>query len=278
MKVEVKQALTVGDCLKAITISTQLYQSSYSDNESRMLYASAHACNAGIQLYQLIDDITNSNFTDQDSIIRTFVRLFPSTAADSKMASSWFALDALQSILNPGVVVSPTDQINYSSVNPASDRYTDRTSDANTYLAFLSMAEVGTTLNRYGYSSGQSPASLSYAQGQDLPWINAALIQADNTGAGCSLVAGFYNLVDGITVVLQYLTNGPSAQLQLMSTLLSTGLDLFGMNACTATYTQAECEAAKVRVRYRNACTENGANAAFAAGVIFGINTGWSGP
>jgi hypothetical protein len=79
MEVAIQLDLTNNNCGDAITLSTQIFNSSYSNNFDRMLYASAQACNVGIQLFPLIQDLTTESFTTQDSVIRAFVRLFPST-------------------------------------------------------------------------------------------------------------------------------------------------------------------------------------------------------
>jgi hypothetical protein len=277
MKVAINQALTSADCSTAIQLSTQLYNSIYSDNDIRLLYASSHACNVGIQLYGLLDDITKASFTTPDSIIRTFVRLFPTSASDSRLQSAWFSQDGLLASLNTGAVVAPVDQINFTSFNPSSVEVTDRTLDSNTYLMFIGMAVIGTGLNRYGYTAAQSPAGLSYAQGQNLPWGTLAAVKADTSGAACATVAGFYNMFDGINSIVGLLSGSTSSQLSSITTLLSTALDNAGNNQCTTVdpFTQVQCTAAKRRIHFRGACAENDPNASFAAGVINGINALW---
>jgi hypothetical protein len=283
MKVQIKQDLTKGNCIEAIDLSGRLYNSSYSDNEVRMLYASAHACNVGIQLFQLLDDITTANLGTQDAIIRTMVRLFPSTTADSRLQSSWFAQDALISSIISGAVVAPASTITVDANNPGSTNLSDRTLDANTYLVFIGMAEVGTGLNRYGYSAGQSPSALSYAQGQLLPWTTQAAVQADGTGTACAVVSGLFNMADGISAIVGYLSGSTSSQLSNITSILTTGLGVAGNAQCMADIpggiNATVCAQAALRIRYRNACSEPGnaglGAASYSAGVIQGINALW---
>ena len=277
LKFEIKQALTTKDCAKAISLVTPLYQSKYSDNEARMYYASAHACNMGIQLYTLIDNLSSANMSNQSEVIKSLVRLFPSTSSDSRLASSWYAMDALQTILNPGAVTGSSDQIKPGTDNVGSDLATDRTLDANTYLVFVGMGVVGIGLNRFGYAANQTAVSLAYAQGQNLPWIDRASVLADADGTACAITAGLYNMFDGIHAIITQLSGGPTSALSNILTNLQTAVDLAGAANCTINdhYSVAQCSAAAIRIRYRGACAEQAAAASFAAGVIQGLNLGW---
>jgi hypothetical protein len=259
MEVAIQLDLTNNNCGDAITLSTQIFNSSYSNNFDRMLYASAQACNVGIQLFPLIQDLTTESFTTQDSVIRAFVRLFPSTLTDSRLTSAWYAQDALQSILNPGSVIGVSDQIAFSTYNPGSDLATDHTLDANSYMIFIGMSVIGTSLNRYGYASGQTPASLSYGKGQSLTWTSKALVQADTTGTACGIASGFLNLFDGIDQIVTYLGGSTLTDFQTVNTILEEAIELVGTTQCQADgYTATQAEAAS-----------------FTAGVISGINVAW---
>jgi hypothetical protein len=191
------------------------------------------------------------------------------------MQSSWFAQDALQSILNPGTVVAPVDEINFTSYNPGSDLASDHTLDSNSYLIFIGMSVVGTTLNRSSYTTA-TPASLSYAPQQLLPWTSQALVQADTTGAACALASGFLNMIDAITQTAGYLSGATVSQLNTISTALEAGVAVAGSGQCIADhFTQSQCAAAAQRIRYRSACSESSQIASFAAGMINGINLIW---
>ena len=291
MQIDIRNSLTKQDCQTAITLASKLYSSSYVDNDIRLLFASSHGCNIGIVLYTLLDELTKSTFSSQDEIFKALVRLFPSTTDDTKLQSAWLAQDALLSSLQSGAVVGTVDEFNpgASSVGGGVDPTTnipynlasvyarDRTLDSNAYLVFISMAVVGNSLNRYGYASGQSPAALSYAQGQDLTWTTAALVQADTSGAACGLVSGLLNMLDSIDAISGLLSGGSSSSLSSISTNLTSAVTQAGTFNCNTIdgYSTSQCSAAAIRLRDRASCSESGQIASFAAGVIQGINLGW---
>jgi hypothetical protein len=277
MKIDIRNALTINNCSDAIVLSTRLYNSAYSDNEIRMLYASAHACNMGIQLYDLIDQITSASLNSPDAIFKSLVKIFPSrTALDTRLQSGWFAQDALQSILKPGSVVASNDANPSSANNPGSVLSRDRTDDANMYLTFVAMGEVGTSLNRYGYNASDDPAAMGYAQSILIPFDSQALIKADASGAGCSLASGLLNMFDGIRSVITLVSGSTSASLNNILTNLETVTLLAGKNACTTDgFSSNQCDAAAQRLRYRASCTESDSIASFAGGIVNGINLGW---
>lgn len=282
---ETRNALTSGDCGPALEMSTELYESIYSDNNIRMLYASAQACNIGIELYTLIDDISASDFTSNDAIFKTLVRLFPSKAAtDTKLESAVLAQDALQSILPGGAVVGSVDQVNSGSNNPGSVRSRDRTDDANIYLAFTSMALVGTALNRYGFAAADDPVSFGYAQQvvmsapAGVHWPTAVSIKTDASGHGCALASGLLNMLDGIDVLSEQAPGGVSDTLSLITTNLSAATTTAADTRCNAAgFSDSVCEAALIRLRYHGSCTDaSDSVAASALGIIQMIDTGWN--
>ncbi len=299
MKLDIRNALTSVDCTTALALASRLYNSSYVDNESRLLFASSHGCNIGINLYTLIDELSKTTFGDQNQIFKALVRLFPSTASDSRMESSWYAQDALLSSLMNGAVTSTVDQFNPAlgsagngidpttnlPYNTASTLSRNRTADSNAYLVFIGMAAVGTALNRYGYAAGQSPAALSYGQGQDLTWTSRALMRGDSTGSGCALVSGLYNMLDGMEATSGLMSGSAGSSMTNIVGNLKDAINQGGTAACTqdcllidslsAAVCAIECSAAEARLRYRGACTETTAAASFAAGVIQIINAGW---
>ncbi len=268
MKQRITTALTQNDCTSAITLSTQLFNSAYSDNEIRMLYVSAHACNSGIALYNVLMNLSTISSTDP---IADFVRLFPSTASDSKLQSAWYAMDALQTVLNPGAVVSTADQVIPNVHNVGSDLIQDRVLDAKIYGLFVSMAIIGETGNRYGNPSA------TYTQGTDFAWTTKAAVQNDTTGSACALASSFLNFFDSTQSALTLLSGGASANVSAIITLLQTPLLNAGNTQCTVVdgYSAAQCSAAVIRLRYRASCNETGAIASYAAGLIQAINLAW---
>ncbi len=276
MKVEIRSALTRGDCVAAIDLSSRLYDSEYSDNDIRMLHASALGCKAGIKLYNVVDELTSFGGANP---IGQFARIFPSTLSDQRLESAWFGLDALQSILNPGVVVGSADRVLPGGYNPGSVLYTDRTLDSNSYAFFVSMAMIGSTLSRYGNPN----AGAGYSQGTALPWTNRAAVIADTSGTACGLASGFLNYFDAFSAIQPILPSSASSSISTMLTIIQGPIvdgtlpcvNSGGMGNCLLNATAQECDLAKTRLRYRASCTETAAIGHFAAGIIQCINTLW---
>lgn len=278
MKRQILEDLTKNACANAIELATELYTSKYTDNETRMLYASAMGCNVGLNMYTVIGQLPNLGTSANP--IGEFAKMFPATSADSRMESAQYGLDATQSILNFGSVVSIADQLYPSSYNIGSVLTRDRTDDANVYLMFISMAVIGTVLNRYGAPDA------SYGQGADLPWETVATVKADTTGNACALAAGFLNFFDGADIAQAFLgSNGSSISSVLgviqspitVSNPLRPGYG--GQARCLADgFTAAQCTAAAIRLRYRGSCTELDPIASVAAGIIGSVNRLWTPP
>ena len=273
---DVQKELTLGHCSQALTLITPLYQSKYSDNQIRLYYASAQGCNIGINLYPLLTDISTSDFSSIDAIFKSLVRLFPSTSSDTRLQSAWLATDALLACVETSSTLTDPFVINASSYNPGSVLVSDRTVDSNSYLLFISMALIGNSLNRFGYSSGQSPSGLSYAQGALLPWESRDLIKSDNTGVGCAHATGMLNMFDGIQANLGLFPSNISGAMSNINSLLSVLFTAAGKLQCLADgYLSYQCDAAIERLRSRGACSEQDEAASAAAGIINEINLGW---
>ncbi len=285
MIIDIENALTSGNCSSALGNSKRLYQSRYTDNRIRMLYANSLACKAGIRLYEVIDELTSFS---SPNALGQFARVFPSAVGDQRLESGWLAQDALQSMLASGSVIGVHDQILPETWNPGSTLATDRTDSSNLYGFFMSMSVIGNTLSRYG-----APTPV-WGKGADLIWTSRALVQADLTGSACGLVSAFFNLIDGFRRSeasgafgsagsgVKVMVDGLDAQLVQGGALacLTSG----GTYACHQYYspgvapsatTIARCALAKARLRYRGACSETEENAVFAAGMISCVNNLW---
>ncbi len=278
MEQQINNDLTHDNCSDAIQLSTLLYNSSYSDNTIRMLYATSQACNSGVTFYGMFNDFLIYDFTSIDNIFKSLVQMFPSRVGlDSILQSAWYAQDALQSIWNPGAVVAPADLFYSTSYNPGSANYYDRTSASNVFLIFVAMAELGAGLNRYGFNSTDTPSTTGYVKTVSLSWTSKALVQADTTGAACGIASSFYNIIDSIEASVGLLPSQISGKLSSVVTVLNSAITVGASTQCTVVdgYTAQECAAASARMRYRNACAEQGAAASVAAGIIQVINAGW---
>jgi len=289
MILEIQSALTTGDCSRAILNSKKLFESDYSDNLIRMLYANSLACKAGFRMLDVINELTS--FTSPNALGQ-FARVFPSVLGDQKLESGWLAQDALQSILNPGSVVGAYDQIFGTTLNPGSVLATDRTTDSNFYGFFMSMSNIGNTLSRYGNTSAATGGG--WGQGTDLVWEDELAVQHDLSGTACGLASGFLNFIDGFSQIQSSgMLGSASSVIQVMVTGLETqvvdgGAGICplsgGLYACEQYYnpgapptadTIARCTLAKNRLRFRGACSEHIDNAIFAGGMIKCINALW---
>lgn len=273
---DVRNALTVMNCTLAIEYSTTLFESKYSNNEIRMLYASAQGCNVGIQLYPLIDAISAADFSSVDAIFKSFVQLFPSrTALDSKLQSTGYIQDALQAMLNPGTVLGASDKNVINAFNTGSVLIRDRTDDSNAFLVFTAMAGVGTSLNRYGYSVSDDPASVGYSQVVALPWLSKNSILSDTTHSGCALASSLLNMFDAMSAVSGIASGGISSAFSAILTVQGL-MEAAAKIQCQGDgFSSNECDVAKARLRYRDACYEQDAAASFAGALNNQIDAGW---
>ena len=267
MKVAIQDALTSGNCTGALINAQKLYLSVYTDNEVRMLYASAQACAAGINMYTVYQNITSLGGANP---IGAIVGMFPSATDDSKAQSAGYALDALQTIITPGTVVGSVDQTVPDAFNSGSVVFGDMTENARVYALFVTMANVGTLGNRYGNPDA------SNNQQADFTWTTKALVQADSTGYACQLASSFLVMLDSFAGVATLLPSGPRSAVDSAATLLGA-VDTAGYNVCHVVngFSDSVCKAAGRRLRNRASCIESDQIASYAAGVITGINAGW---
>ncbi len=274
---DVRVALSNGNCVHALDLSKKLFESEYSDNPSRMLYASSYGCSAGIALYELIDKVGNTDFST--GLFSSLVELFPSNASvDSKMQSLWMMQDILQTVLVPGAIIGDYDRMEMNAYNPGSVLFRDRTEDSNVLLLFSTMANIGVSLNRYGKPNP------GYTQGVDLLsiWPDKNAINGDPEHASCGIASAMANFVDAVDAI-KSIASGP---LGSALNTISLSLNLIMGNSGSANakclldgYTQNECNRAYQRLRFRQSCYEADKNplaiSSYAAGVLGGIDALW---
>jgi len=264
--------LSKGECSEAIALIQPVYDSVNTDNEVRMLTASAYACNAGVNFFNLVWEIATNGAALAGNPWALMVKLFPSTLDpdDRVMESSLLSTDALMSQLKVGAVILPSQYINGTSHNPGSAVLGDRIDDANTYLMFVSMGAIGSILNRYGSpDADHKPATATI-----LPWRDAN--HADMPTQGCALAASVLNYYDSLQIVQDLGSENFSNALRGVVTLLGGGLDAACSLGCTAC--GLSCSACPTTLRNRDSCTglatdENSCAAAF---LVRSINTLWS--
>ena len=139
-------------------------------------------------------------------------------------------------------------------------------------LDIIGMAGIGTALNRFG-----NPTA-SGGKGTNLTWTTLATVKADTTGNACNLASALLNFFDGANSAIQYLASGTVGNIKSVLTLLESPIQTYATTTQCHTvdgFTQAQCDAAYTRLRYRGACQEQDAAASVAAGVIVEINLLW---
>ena len=275
-------ALTQGDCSKAVELIEPLYNSKYTDNEVRLLRASAHACNAGVQFFPLVGELISSNIVGS-GFWMTMARLFPSKINDIKVESGWFATDALMATLKGGTVLIPSTTINSGTDNPGSIKGQDRTNDANLFTFFVSLSTIGALQNRY---SATNPSNyhktqvLGYTAAKPQGWA----LPANMTEEGCSFASALLNMVDSTANI----TNAGLLQ-NAFSAISNLGVafDAACEAGCTGalptgcTFPAGSCASCPISLRKRDSCTpvDTDINSCAAAGIISFINTdptlGW---
>jgi hypothetical protein len=275
--------LTAGDCEAAVSQIEGVYASGCTDNQVRMIRASAHACTAGINFFQLVGNLATADLTGT-GFWRTATQYFPSTTADTKTESTWYATDALLASLKPGKIVTSANQVNPDTVNVGSVKVSDRTDDANAYLLLVSMATIGTLQNRYSEPDatyyptkvlGYDPATPS----TELGWAKATNVGEE----GCSYAAATLNVLDAIDQVGDQFSTSLAASLALFVTTYRSAIDTaceagcYGTTGSGCTMAAGSCNGCPLSLRDRSACTGavNEKNTCAAAGIAAFVNTTW---
>ena len=233
------RSLNAGDCASAITEVEKLYQSSSSDDQVRRLRASAHGCRVGLGFLQKIEDLASSDLATNGPW-RAITQLFPSSDGDNRVESSFFATDALQAWLKPGVVVFDPYRLSWDPFNPGSMRVTDLTLDSNIYLVLASMATIGTLHNRHGAPDGVG------APTQALPWVSISRMDKE----GCGYVSAILTMNDALAEV-----GTTISQLSNLTTAMgvaATGFDAACQMGCTAC--GLVCSSCPTTLRHRSSC------------------------
>jgi hypothetical protein len=191
----VNVALSSNDCTTARAAIFPLYSSVNSENDIRLAMAATYGCSAGINVFGVISDLTKAQDLGGSGLWKFLVTEFPSTASpdDKKPDTTGLGTDALMAALKPGVIVVSTSQVNWTSDNPGSIDLNDRVEDANSYLTFMAMAQMGALLSRDG-----APDATTHVKTVNLPWTTPATVVGD----GCSFVSGLLNLLMASTPLL----------------------------------------------------------------------------
>jgi len=274
----VNNALTRGDCATAIRLIEPLYESQYTSNNVRLLRASAHGCNAGIDYLSVLTSLASETLTN-GGVWTVAAKYFPYIDL-SGLDSGWQASDALMASIEGSKYVPNDYRFNTSTYNYGSLDYTTRTSSSNNYLFFVSLSIMGRSQTRWG-----APDS-NHEKTQDLPWITSAAM----TKEGVAYAGAVVNFIDSFDAVIGSATSSIKDSLSTIKTAHKAAVGAACLNGCTntaltgCTLTATEClesggNFCPMELRYREnfsisgvASTENPAVCA-AAGVVNMINT-----
>jgi hypothetical protein len=210
--------LTTGDCTDAIATILPLYNSSNTDNEVRMLTASAYACNAGVNFFSTITNIgTDATTLSSGNFFGYFAQLFPSTVADKVVESAGYAMNVLMTVIPAGTVIIGSDSLNATSDNPGSLNFNDRTGDSNLYMLMVGMAAIGGSESRYGNPN----ASFNPQNSPPLPFNDNVTKMTDQ---GCIYAAGLLNFFDAIVPAAEALPTSASSAINQINNFTIDGV------------------------------------------------------
>lgn len=295
---QVDKFLSSGQCTAAIEVVKPLYDSEDSDNDVRFKMALAYACAAGINFLDLNTQIASRSAdliaNNGSGFWEVMAELFPSTAgSDYVLEGALYGTNALHAIINPGALILPANQIDEDAFNIGSIFPTDRTTESNLYLMYLSMAALGSLENRYGAPDA------AFQKTVVLPWRTAAHAEIAN---GCAFGSTILNFLDGIGYGSTALPAEMTQALGDVSTALTTLLDKACQYGCSgavpagldglalntrggwqATGCNTTCTTCPQELRDRTRCTASTSNvtSCAAAGIINFLNesaAGWQGP
>ncbi len=288
--------LKCGDAIRAID---PIYNSESTDNEVRLVRASAYACSSGMNFFQLLDDLSkNTSKLASAEIWQLFTQLFPSDLSDAQdrvVEGAQGATDALLASIRNDAVITNSTIFDAESFNPKSMSYDDRTADSNIYLTFVSMAAIGGYNNRYG-----DPDPTTFKKGNPLPWVTASATDMATDGCGyASSVVNFADALGGLADAAQgelatkLITMRDTFQALIYSACQAgctntigkdlNGADVAGWLPSGCTVTNGSCARCPLTLRDRSTCTGRTSNieSCAAAGIINFMNThplGWQGP
>ena len=224
-------SLSAGKCDDAIETLEPLYESEYSDNDTRELYASAKACKAGMDnfLGQILLVVENAaDLVGPGGLWRAAIVMYndedPEVAED-QFTTLFDASDALKAMIPDRDVVSLPNRLNFDSPNPASLLATDRIDNSNFFQIFVSLGLLGYLESRYG-----APDFSDFSRGQILGQQGATDTlgwrDADNIDeAACGFAGEAVTLIDSILATADTLPDSVGDTLGSVASLYGSILD-----------------------------------------------------
>jgi len=255
---DVDRLLSAQDCAGALALVEQYYPlAGCGTDEIRLARASANACAASINFFQLLDDLSSSDLVGSELWV-TLTRLFPSSATDQRVTGAQNALDSLFAIRVPGSLTPSQYVINSSTYHPGSLVAAHRTQDSNIYGMLTSMALVGALQNRYGApdASYHQTKKLGATAGNANGWETVTAVDVN----ACSYTGAVLTLFDSITqvsaIIGTSLGGGVGADLTTAATTYTALLDAACDSGCQACgFSAGSCTPCPTELRNRNSCT-----------------------
>jgi hypothetical protein len=279
----VDAALSEQNCAEALALIETYYpQAGCGTDEIRLARASANACAANVNFFELVTNLASNNITGTELWV-TLTKLFPSSVVDQRVTGGQNALDALFAIRVPGTLTPPQYVVNSTSVNPGSLIAAHRTEDSNLYTMLVSMSLVGALQNRYGapQANWHRGQKMGQTVGNASGWEDPTAVDV----YGCTYAGALLTMFDSITQVGG--TIGTSLGGTVGSTLttaastFSAALDSACDAGCTACGMPAgTCDPCPTTLRNRLSCTalNTDVNSCAAAGIATFMDTnvlGW---
>jgi hypothetical protein len=255
---EVNKFLSDQNCASALAVVEYYYpQEGCGTDEIRQARASANACAANINFFQLITDLGESDLVGSELWV-SLTRLFPSTVTDQRVTGGQNALDSLFAIRVPGSLTPPQYIINASSVNPGSLVAAHRTSDSNIYSMLVSMSLVGALQNRYGAPDGtyHKTQKLGATAGNANGWEVVTSVDVN----ACTYTGSVLTMFDSITQVSDVIGTALGGSVGSSLVTAATTYTAFLNAACDAGcqacgFPAGTCTPCPITLRNRYSCT-----------------------
>lgn len=284
IKDQVRRELTRGNCDYAIDLIDKVYSTAETDNDIRILRASAYGCKSGMFFSTGITTLMTLDFTSNQFWADITQAYYSVQGTDTKMEAAMTAHDTLLTVIPVGTVLQAPFAMNLASYNPGTVIAGNRTDDSNLLMMLMGFAVMGSTQARYGDPDN------NYIKQTDMPWISHDTMEDD----GCTYAAAMANIVDASNVLQNKV--GPSLQPMIAAigtnfgTMIDTACDLGckGLDWDTITLVDnVDCTVALVgacatcpkAMREKTLCMASDQAKCAAAGIVRFVNgspAGWN--
>lgn len=280
---DVDQLLSTQDCAGALALIEPYYPlAGCATDEVRLARASANACAANVNFFQLMDDLGNANLIGNEVWV-SLTRIFPSTLTDQRVTGGQNALDSLFALRVPGAISPEASMINSASAHPGTLVAAHRSQDSNMYAMLVSMSLIGALQNRYGAPDG------SYHQTQKLGATagnaNGWELVTDVDVNACTYAGALLTFFDSISQVSGTIGTALGGAVGTSLTTAATTYTALLAVACDAGcqacgFAAGSCTPCPTELRNRNSCTGVATDKATcaASGIVSFMNSnpaGW---